>query len=95
MATLRIKKVYFDQILEGTKTVEWRSFTPFYQRIFSRQPTRLRLHYQQPRVLEADILRIDVVDKPESMRDSPWVTTDRVFKISIANAQLIEGVVNV
>jgi ASC-1-like (ASCH) protein len=58
--TLRIKKKYFDLILSGEKTIEYRDFKPYYQRIFQKKYDYLRLHYQSSRSL---IIKIEGVRK--------------------------------
>lgn len=67
--TLRIKRIYFDQILSGEKTVEYRDAKPFYDRMLNQDTkapiTKLRLHYQRERMLECDVAGVALVPTPD------------------------------
>lgn len=87
--TLRIKKVFFDQILDGSKTKEYRSDTEYYRSLFAKKPKRLKLHYQGGKSILADIRGIRRINKPKRLQNSPYVTTEKVFVISLSDPKLI------
>lgn len=96
--TLRIKRVYFDQILSGEKTVEYRDVKPFYERLLQKPNaapiTKLRLHYQRKRMLECDVGGIANVPTPEwfKLEDDGIEFGPRTFAIhGLKNARLIRG----
>lgn len=80
---LRIKKVYFDAILSGQKTVEWRNGNAFYKRLLANNPTILKLHYQKPPKLLVEIKKISLVRKPTEFGNSKMLTTARVYRIEL------------
>lgn len=58
IATMRIKKIYFDQILSGDKKIEYREAKDFYFKLFFRYsstPKYLRLHYQTERQMLVEL----------------------------------------
>jgi len=84
--TLRIKKVFLQKIRQGEKTIEYRNNSPFYRAVFKnrKQWTHLRLHYQNTSdVLIVPIKSIRLIKKPQHLSNSPFVTTDKVWAISI------------
>lgn len=81
--TLRIKRVFFDRILSGEKTQEFRSGTDYYHRFFEAEPDALKLHYQHGRELTVAILGIDLIVKPDHLRDSPYLRTSNVYCIEL------------
>ena len=84
--TLRIKKVFFDQILAGEKTYEYRSGTPYYQKFFDADISALKLHYQYDRRhLIVAVHDIELIDKPEHLQSSPYLSTDQIYKITLGS----------
>ena len=84
--TLRIKKVYLDQIRSGEKKIEYRANTPYYNKIFKNksQYKRILLHYQNPNdKLQRPIKRIRKVNNPyKNRRDRPdFLKTGKVWAI--------------
>lgn len=75
--TLRIKKKYFDLILDGQKTIEYRAQKFYYTRMFQRGDDikTLTLHYQSPRKLRADVVSIRLIETPL------WILEDGSFDI--------------
>lgn len=70
-ATLRIRRVFLERILAGEKRVEYRDARPYYQRLLERRPiTALRLHYQSPRRVLAEVKRIERIPKPAHLGDA-------------------------
>jgi len=93
--TLRIKRVYFDQILNGSKKVEYRAVKPFYERLFRDVSSikTLTLHYQQERKLIADIVSIKRMPLPKEFDNDPdrFDFGNECFAIRVKNVRLIRG----
>lgn len=82
--TLRIKKVYYDAIRDGTKTVEYRKQSNFYDRLFFNPISSIRLHYQGPCKLVCDVERVEVIKRPKHV-DPEIVPTANVYAIHLKN----------
>ena len=91
--TLRIKRVYFDAIAAGTKSIEYRDVKPFYDKLLSRPNiTHLKLHYQQPRQMICEVRGIFKKRVPPELRNDPDVPfSEYVYAIMLANPKLIIG----
>lgn len=90
--TLRIKKVYFDQILSGEKTIEYRDVKPFYVRIFSNHEIKqLKLHYQSSRQMTVEVVKITQIKTPRFLLDTGIPFSSKVFEIKLTNPKLIRG----
>lgn len=85
--TLRIKKVYFDQIKSGVKTFEYRDFTPFYKKLFKKLPAFIYLHYQGNNGLVCEVKKIKVVKTPKILKESKIKFSDEVFKIQLGGVR--------
>lgn len=80
--TLRIKKYYFNEILQQRKTIEFRSDTEFYRRKFINNKYKtLTLHYQKSSRLVVEIKDIKLKIKPKYLANSPYVTTNKCWFI--------------
>jgi ASC-1-like (ASCH) protein len=90
VVTMTIKKIYFDQILEGKKTVEYRDFKDYYIRKFEGLgPTHIRLHYLGDKMLEAKVANIRVIKPPAFLRESGVDFGNRVFAIELKTPKLL------
>lgn len=85
IVTLRIKKVYFDAIANGEKTVEYRSVKPFYRNLADPSLTHVMLHYQKAPRLLCDVVKVRKIKCPKFLRESGIDFTDRVYAIHLAN----------
>ncbi len=83
--TLRIKKIYFDKILEGAKRIEYRHYREYYLSIFSskKKISKLRLHYQSGKMLEIGVQSIKVRPTPEHLFNSPLKFGRIIFEIKL------------
>ncbi len=92
--SLRIKKIYFDRILEGTKKVEYRACKDFYTRMLDETEgpiKRLVLHYQSARRLIVKVKRIDLIETPGHL-DRTLIPTEQVYAIHLGKIlEYIEG----
>jgi hypothetical protein len=92
-ATLRIKRVYFDQILSGEKSIEYRDVKPFYERMFERNASikTLTLHYQRGRKLICDVIAVHRMPTPDWFADENdgIVFGPETYAIHVRNARLI------
>jgi len=88
MITLRIKKKFFDQIVSGEKITEFRSFSNYYKNLFSKNPTYLKLHYQEKIALIVEISKIEIYSKQETGFESEFITTEKYFKIELGRVYL-------
>ncbi len=59
--TLRIKKVWFDEIALGSKMTEYRKASKHNSKLMRREPKYIRFHYQSKRKIEAKIARIRTI----------------------------------
>lgn len=92
--TLRIKRRYFDEILSGAKSVEYRDARPFYDRTFAETPATLTLHYQRERVLRADVVSVSRIPRPAffSLEDAEETGQGtHVYAIVLRSPRLIRG----
>ncbi len=81
---VRIKKVFFDKIKSGEKKFEYRSNSPYWRsRLVGRKYKTISFHYQTGERLTMKFLGVRLVKKPKSLIDSPYLTTDKVFRISL------------
>lgn len=91
MVVLRIKRVYFDAIMSGTKTREYRKQSSYYDRLLARvpRPSLLKLHYQcRERQLIADIIAINLIDCPWHLkREEGW--TEKVYEIKLRHPRYV------
>jgi hypothetical protein len=91
--TLRIKRRYFDEILAGTKTVEYRDAKPFYDKMLTRAGIKyLKLHYQQPRQLLCEvrgIIKQRTPDTDEFRGDPSMPFSEWMYCIMLGEAILI------
>jgi ASC-1-like (ASCH) protein len=79
--SLRIKKVYFDKIKSGEKTVEYRKNSKFYRRLFAKKITSLTFHYQKPPQLTVKILDIRLIKKPAKFANDETLPTKKIYAI--------------
>ena len=87
--TLRIKKIYFDAIKDGSKTCEFRSCTPYYENRFLKNPKFLTLHYQKAERLDCRINSIKIVPTPDHI-PSNLVSTLYCYKINLTPIKFYE-----
>lgn len=88
-ATLRIKKVFFDQILDGSKTKEYRDAKDFYDRLFAIVPDELLLHYQKGRKLRVQVRGLRRIKTPKRLKNSICGFGSHVYCISLGKARLV------
>lgn len=86
--TLRIKKVYFDQILRGEKRVEYRDAKPYYDRMFKERPHTLILHYQRAERIFAQVKRIRKIRTPKRLLLSKIKFGEYVYAIELGEVSL-------
>jgi hypothetical protein len=84
--TTTIKKIYYNQILSGEKTVEYRSIKPYYRGVADGTVKTLRLHYYDAsRYLLVDIESVAKVRCSKALRDSGIDFTGTVYAIHLTN----------
>lgn len=92
--TLRIKRVYFDAIERGEKSVEYRDVKPYYDRLLTRPGiTKLKLHYQQGPILLCDVVGIIKHRRPDTVewRNDPDLGNfTHVYAIMLRNPRRID-----
>lgn len=89
--TLRIKRVYFDLIASGEKTIEYRDAKPYYDKMLSRKGiTQLKLHYQQKRQMLCEVKRIRKIRTPKSeyTSDPDVPFSEYVYAIHVASPKV-------
>lgn len=82
--TLRIKKIYFDAIKDGSKSYEYRAFKDYYKRLFKNAsvPFLLNLHYQGAQSLVVLVDKIVVCRTPKSV-DRSVIPTSRCYRLRL------------
>ena len=92
IVTLRIKKIYFDQIFNLEKKIEYRNNTEFYQKLFNKEKKIkfLKLHYQGKRQLVAHVYRIRLIKRPKFLENSKVITTNKVFAIELRSVRMFK-----
>ena len=86
---IRIKKIFFNRILTGEKTIEWRDYKDFYKRLFSPKPTHLIFHYQSKEKIIVTVKKIQIVKRPSILNNSIIPFGEKVFKISLGEVKKI------
>ena len=80
--TLRIKKIFFDEIASGEKKIEYRSVKSFYTSLFEgREISKLVLHYQKKSRLVVEVKGIDVIRRPKFLDAESF--TPKVYAIHL------------
>lgn len=87
--TLRIKKIFFDQIVSGEKKIEYRELNDYYRTLFDTKARLIHFHYQKIETLICGILSIDTIDNPKP--ESPYLKTSRVYAIAIDPLVLVDS----
>lgn len=84
---LTLKRQYFEEILAGTKTIEYRICTPYYDEKFNsqRQWGTVEFHYYTSRKLVCDVLKVEKIPKPEHLQDSVYLKGTHCWAIHLAN----------
>ena len=59
---LRIKRIYLDAIVDGSKTSEFRADNEYYNRLFLTPFNRLKLHYQSSRQIIVEVTNIKKIE---------------------------------
>lgn len=86
--TLRIKRIYLEAILDGSKKSELRSCTEFYERLLRNAESidTLTLHYQTERKVICDVVSVTRVPHPRGEpTEGDILTTSEIFKINVRN----------
>ena len=81
--TLRIKKIYLDQIVLGEKRFEYRDYKLYYISLFKNKPTHFLLHYQTSRQVLVEIVEIRKIKTPQFVLDSGIPFSPFCFRIKI------------
>jgi hypothetical protein len=84
--TLRIKKKYLDEIVQGTKKSEYRKVSGFYDKLLFLRPYKyLKLHYQTPEKVLVELLSIAKIKSPFKNigmgLDEEWVYELKLGKV--------------
>lgn len=80
--TLTIKKQFFNSILNGAKTSEYRIDNEYYRKVFSKKYTHLKLHYYRPIFLLVEINKIIKKKTPKKLKNS-YLSTENIFEIKL------------
>ncbi len=81
--TMRIKKIFFDAILDGSKRTEYRAVKPYYEWLeMAETPFLLRLHYQSRKSLTVVVEEVNRISRPNFI-DEKLVPTRFVWALSL------------
>lgn len=83
---LRIMRRYMHAIRDGEKHYEYRSYTPYYERILGdeKRYRKVTFHYQREERLTCDVVSIKVIRRPAHV-DRKILPTDKVYAIELRN----------
>jgi len=87
---LSIKKIYYAEIKNGFKKIEYRSNTPYFQKTLNPPPKILKLHYFRSNYLECEIKKVELVDVPEKYKGLEFLKTDKLFAIHLGEVKEFE-----
>jgi ASC-1-like (ASCH) protein len=79
--TLTLKKVYFDEIARGEKTIEYRKISPYYTRLFVRTYDSVTFHYYRKETLKCKITKIEKIPNP--FPDSTYLVGSEIYAIHL------------
>lgn len=91
--TLTITKKYFDLILSGEKTTEYRKYIPHYAKKFdpaNGEISSIIFHYRCGVYMYCIVKQIDLIERPPELANSPFITTSKCFAIRISSARLMK-----
>ena len=82
--TLRIKKVWFEAIASGEKSIEYRADKPFYGWLSTIEvPFKLVLHYQKPPRITKTVAKVELIKRPDWI-DPTLCPTDLVWALHLS-----------
>lgn len=82
--SLRIKKIYFDQIKSGEKTTEYRSDSDFYRvRLMNENPPTEVVLCCGRSILRRKIKKIELIKKPQFLESFDFLKGKNVFAIHL------------
>lgn len=82
MRYLVIQKKYYDQILSGEKTVEWRGVNRATKYLLDTDHTHIAFHYYRKNRLICEIKKIRYVKTPDRLKGQHGIA-DKVIKIEL------------
>lgn len=81
--TLRIKRVYFDAIRNGTKQIEYRADKSYYDWLHSiEKPFKLKLHYQGDETMTVTVSKTKRIKTPAFI-DKEIISTPYCWQLFI------------
>jgi hypothetical protein len=91
---LPITKRFFDEILAGTKEIEYRKAVPFYDRLLSSESKEridtIYLHYRHGVFMRCDVTRIARIKRPKKLENSVHITTPHCYAISVRSPEIVK-----
>jgi len=94
--TLRIKRVFFNEIKSGIKKIEYRDFKPFYKRLFKEKINWLKIHYQGKEKLLVEVLKIRIIKPNKSLKEQALKhgikLGPKIFKIYLGKTKELKNV---
>lgn len=86
---LPIKKIYFDRILSREKTIEYREYKPYFQKVFSEKVDCIEFHYYQGKRLLVEVERIEIIN---NILESDIITTEKLYAIHLGEIIGTKGI---
>jgi hypothetical protein len=83
IVTLRIKKVYLEDIVRGVKDREYRDYKDYYHKTFRGEVSHLVLHYQKGVKVKVKVKSIRVVPTPLSIQGRGVPFGGKVYEIKL------------
>jgi len=83
IAVITINKLYYDQIKNGLKKIDYRNNSLYYQRLFSKNINKIKFHYYKPEYIIKNVLLIELINIPEFLKNSACLKTDKVWAIHL------------
>ena len=82
--TLRIKRVYFNSIVENVKKYEIRRHSNFYQSFFNKKPDYIIFHYQSQEKIIVKVNNVRLVKTSKKLREMKDMNFgDKVYRVNL------------
>ena len=91
--SLRIKKIYFDEIKAGSKKIEYREKKPYYDSRLRKKLTHIIFHYQKSAKILVEVKSIRVINAPKKlipeMKKLNFKNTKKIYAITLGRSRTL------
>lgn len=84
-------KFFFEKVLGGTKSTEYRKDAPYYDRLFAdtSKLEDLFLHYRSGVIMRCRLHSVRKIKRPAELSGSRFITTERCYALKISDAEIV------